>query len=155
TITFTFLDGKFRARHRWYAHLALLLPVIVIYLGVNYYTFLVTFFFSWASLHVLHQLIYLTDCYRARSRYTEERWSRYVDYGLILTALYPIGLYKLAIGQFHVGGVVLPYPDLVLRLHLPELVGIVFTIFLLAWIYKTVTEFRSGRGNVPKALLIG
>src|SRR5215831_114392 len=67
TITFTFLDGKFRARHPRYAALAFLLPIAVIYLGIYHYTFLVTFFFSWASLHVLHQIIYLTDCYRARA----------------------------------------------------------------------------------------
>ncbi len=44
-----------------------MLPAVVVYLGVYHYTFLITFFFTWASLHVLHQIIYLTDCYRARS----------------------------------------------------------------------------------------
>ena len=155
TITFTFLDGRFRARHRWYASLAFLLPVAVVYLGVYHYLFLVTFFFSWASLHVLHQIIYLTDCYRARSSSVEQPWSRYVDYGLILTGLYPIGLYKLSLRQFHVGGVLLPYPDFALRLHLPILAGIVFAFFLAAWILKTTREFREGRGSFPKTLLIG
>src|ERR1700683_4367887 len=37
TITFTLLDGKFRARHKWYAGLAFLLPVGVIYLGIYRY----------------------------------------------------------------------------------------------------------------------
>src|SRR5262249_18232944 len=141
TVTFTFLDRNFRARYRWYAYLALLLPVLVVYLGVYHYTLLVTFFFSWASLHVLHQIIYLTDCYRARSAVAEERWSRSGDFGLILTGLYPIGLYKLSLRQFLVGGVVLPYPDFVKGLHLPILAGILFSAFLTAWIYKTVAEF--------------
>ena len=112
TVTYTFLDGNFRTRHKWYASLALVLPVIVLYLGVYYYTILITFFFTWASLHVLHQVIYLTDCYRARSTVVEEKWSKLVDYGLILTGMYPIGLYKLSLRQFLVGGVVLPYPRL-------------------------------------------
>jgi len=155
TITFTFLDGNFRARHRWYAALAFLLPVLVVYLGVYHYIILVTFFFSWASLHVLHQIIYLTDCYRARSGLVESKWSRYIDYGLILTGLYPIGLYKLSLRQFRVGGVVLPYPDFALGLHLPILAGIVFGIFLIAWIAKTTAELRTGRASIPKALLIG
>ena len=155
TVTFTFLDGKFRARHRRYVYLAFALPVIVIYLGVYHYTVLITFFFSWASLHVLHQIIYLTDCYRARSAVVEASWARYVDYGLILTGLYPLGLYKLSLRQFLVGGVVLPYPDAVRALHLPIVAGVVFGGFLLAWIVKTNGEFRSGRGNVPKTLLIG
>jgi hypothetical protein len=155
TVTYTFLDGNFRTRHRWYASLALLLPVIVVYLGVYYYTALITFFFTWASLHVLHQVIYLTDCYRARSTVVEEKWSKLVDYGLILTGMYPIGLYKLSLRQFLVGGVVLPYPDFVRGLYLPWLAGIVFAAFLIAWIAKTVAEFRQGRGSVPKTLLIG
>jgi len=154
TVTFTFLDGKFRSRHPRYAALALLLPPAVIYLGIYHYLFLVTFFFSWASLHVLHQIIYLTDCYRARSSWAEQKWSRLVDYGLILTGLYPIGMYKLSLKQFKVGGVVLPYPDFAYRLHLPVVAGVAFAILLALWIAKTVREFREGRGSVPKTLLI-
>jgi hypothetical protein len=155
TVTFTLLDGKFRTRHRGYAILGLLLPPFVIYLGIYHYTFLITFFFSWASLHVLHQIIYLTDCYRKRHSSVEAAWSRYVDYGLILTGLYPIGLYKLSLRQFYVGGVVLPYPDFVRGLHLPILAGLVFAGFLTAWVAKSVAEFRDGTGSVPKTTLIG
>ncbi len=155
TITFTFLDGNFRTRHPRYAALAFALPAVVVYLGVYHYTVLITFFFTWASLHVLHQIIYLTDCYRARGTAPEAPWSRYVDYGLILTGLYPIGLYKLSLRHFYVGGVVLPYPDAVRALHLPILAGIVFGLFLAAWLVKTTAEFREGRGSLPKTLLIG
>jgi len=155
TITYTFLDGRFRARHPWYAKLAFLLPVGVVYLGVKQYTLLITFFFTWASLHVLHQILYLTDCYRARSGFAESKWSRALDYGLILTGLYPIGLYKLSLRQFKVGGVLLPYPDWVQGLHLPILMGLVFAIFLTGWIYKTAVEFREHRASMPKTLLIG
>ena len=49
----------------------------------------------------------------------------------------------------------LPYPDFVRPLHLPILAGIVFSFFLVAWISKTIAEFRDGRGNVPKTLLLG
>jgi len=129
--------------------------VVVVYLGVYYYTALITFFFTWASIHVLHQIIYLTDCYRARSLYADENWSRLVDYGLVMTGLYPIGLYKMSLRLFHVGGVILPYPDFLRPFHLPVLAGAVFAFFLVAWIWKTVAEFRDGRGSVPKTLLLG
>ncbi len=154
TITYTLLDGRFRSSHPRYARLAFLLPVAVVYLGVKQYTLLITFFFTWASLHVLHQIIYLTDCYRARRRAAESTWSRAMDYGLILTGLYPIGLYKLSLREFRVGGVVLPYPDWVRQLHLPVLAGVVFAFFLLGWTAKTAIEFREGRASVPKTLLI-
>ncbi|HEV3330009.1 MAG TPA: hypothetical protein VG096_03445 [Bryobacteraceae bacterium] len=155
TVTYTFLDGGFRARHPRYAALAFLLPVLVVYFGVKQYTLLITFFFTWASLHVLHQIIYLTDCYRTRNGQPEPSWSRFVDYGLILSGMYPIGLYKLSLREFQVGGVVLPYPDWVRPLHLPILAGVVFAIFLVAWIGKTAIEFREQRCSLPKTLLIG
>ncbi len=155
TITFTFLNNGFRATHPRYLAAAFVLPPIVIYLGVFHYTFLITFFFSWASLHVLHQVIYLTDCYRARASSVERPWSRYVDYGIILTALYPIGLYKLSLRQFQVGGVVLPYPEMLVPLRLHLLAATVFGICAVVWIVKTAGEFREGRGSVPKTLLIG
>lgn len=154
TITYTFLDGDFRGRHPWYSKLAFLLPVGVVYLGVKQYTLLITFFFTWASLHVLHQIIYLTDCYRERNRIPDSVWSRALDYGLILTGLYPIGLYKLSLRQFRVGGVLLPYPEWLKQLHLPILAGLVFGVFLIAWTGKTVIEFRQRRASLPKTLLI-
>jgi len=154
TITFTILDGDFRSRHSRYMALAFLLPLIVVYLGIYHYRVLITVFFSWASLHVLHQIAYLTDCYRTRGGFVESPWSRRIDYGLILTGLYPIGLYKLSLREFQVGGVVLPYPDWLLPLHLPVLAGILFGGFLAAWLAKTAAEFRQGRGSVPKTLLI-
>jgi hypothetical protein len=154
TITFTFLDGRFRSRHKTYIAMAFVLPAIVIFLGVYYYTALITVFFTWASIHVLHQIIYLTDCYRRRSSHAEQKWSRLVDYGLVMTALYPIGIYKMSLRLFQVGGVVLPYPDFLRIFNLPVLAGIVFGIFLVAWIAKTVVEFREERGSVPKTLLI-
>src|SRR5439155_26784024 len=94
------------------------------------------------------------DCYRARCSYAEEPWSRFLDYGLILTGLYPVGLYKLSLRQFLVGGVMLPYPDFLRPLHLPLLAGAVFAFFLAAWTLKTIREFRDRRGSVPKTLLI-
>ena len=155
TVTYTFLDSRFRSRHGRYAKLAFLLPMGVIYLGVRHYTLLITFFFTWASLHVLHQIIYLTDCYRARGRTADPAWSRGVDYGLVLTGLYPVGLYKLSLRQFQVGGVQLPYPDWVRPLHLPVVAGAIFAFFLAAWIVKTWIEFEQKRASTPKTLLIG
>ncbi len=155
TVTYTFLDGKFRARHPWYSSLALLLPVGVVLLGVYQYRLLVTLFFTWASLHVLHQIIYLSDCYRRRAPGGEAVWSRVVDYGVILTGLYPVGIYKISRGAFHVGGVLLPFPDFLRPLRLDLAAGAVFAAFLAVWIWKTLAELRERRGSLPKTLLIG
>ena len=155
TVTFTFLNRSFLKRRPLYAACSFLLPMVVVYLGVYHYAFLINFFFAWASLHVLHQIIYLSDCYRTQMEAPDPAWSRAIDYGLILTGLYPIGLYKMALGQFHVGGVVLPYPETLRALHLPLAMGAVFGFFLLAWIWKTTREAREGRMSAPKTMLLG
>ena len=155
TVTVTFLDRSFRRSHPLYTWLSLIIPVVVIYLGIYQYTLLITFFFSWASLHVLHQIIYLSDCYRAKNARPDPLWSRLVDYGVILTGLYPIGMYKLSQREFRVGGIVLPYPDWLQQLHLPEIAGVAFTLLMAAWVAKTIVESRQGRLSGPKTILIG
>lgn len=155
TVTFTFLNKSFLKRRPVYAACSFVLPILVIYLGTFHYATLVNFFFAWASLHVLHQIIYLSDCYRAQSPAPDPAWSRLIDYGLILTGLYPIGIYKLQQGKFHVGGVLLPFPEILRPLHLPQLMGAIFAFFLLAWIWKTGREARQGRMSAPKTMLIG
>jgi len=155
TVTFTFLNRSFLRRRPFYAACSFVLPMVVVYLGIYHYAFLINFFFAWASLHVLHQIIYLSDCYRAQAPAPDPAWSRVIDYGLILTGLYPIGLYKMALGQFHVGGVILPYPEFLRAMHLPQLMGAVFGFFLLAWIWKTTREAREARMSAPKTMLIG
>jgi len=77
-----------------------------------------------------------------------------VDYGLILTGLYPIGLYKIAGNRFLVGGSSIIYPDFLRPLPLPLAAGIVFAGFLIAWIAKTVVEIREERVSMPKTILI-
>jgi len=154
TFTFTVLDPSFMRRHRGYVVGSLALPVIVVYMGLRHYELLILFFFAWASLHLLHQIIYLSDCYRARSGSRDPRWSRALDYGVILTGLYPIGLYKLSIGEFQVGDVLLPYPEFLQPLRLPEVVGAVFAVLVAAWVVKTFRERARGTLSVPKTALI-
>ena len=155
TVTFTALDPQFRRRYPKYFAAAAILPCFVLYLGLTHYTLLISVFFTWASLHVLHQVLYLTDCYRNRAGRSEPLWSRAVDYALILSALYPIGLMKIAQGRFGVGGVTLPYPDVLRPLHLPTVAAVVFVISLAGWILKTSVELHNGTVSMPKTLLIG
>ncbi len=155
TFTLTLLNRPFLRRHPYYAAAAVAIPVAVVYAGVYQYALLIQVFFAWASLHVLHQIIYISDCYRARKNPRDPLASRLIDYGLILTGLYPLGIYKMAAGEFRVGGVVLAYPDWARGLHLPEAAGAVFAAFLLAWIVKTIRESRAGVLSIPKTMLIG
>lgn len=155
TITFTFLNRPFLRRRPLYTACSFALPAVVIYLGLFHYALLINLFFAWASLHVLHQIIYLSDCYRAQMRAPDPGWSRAIDYGVILTGLYPVSMYKIAAGKFRIGGVLLPFPDRLRPYHLPQLAGAAFGVLLLAWMWKTFRESQQGRMSQPKTMLIG
>lgn len=155
TFTMTYLHRPFLRRHPVYAASSVLIPAGVIYLGLFHYPTLVFFFFAWASIHIFHQLIYLSDCYRMRVGHPDSAASRFIDYGVITTGLYPIGLDKMAQGRFVVGDVTLQLPEFTRGWPLPEIAGVFFFTCLAAWVLKSLWEASQGRLNIPKTLLIG
>ncbi|GIV61486.1 MAG: hypothetical protein KatS3mg044_0352 [Rhodothermaceae bacterium] len=115
TYTMTLMEPDFRRRYPVYARGAYLLPVLIVTLAVLNLTLLVTIFFFWASVHVIHQAAYVADAYRMKDP-RGWRWSsRIIDYGLLFTSLYPIATSKLIHSQFETGGRTLLFPD-VLRM---------------------------------------
>jgi hypothetical protein len=64
TYTMTFMEPHFRERYRRYTWSAMFLPIIVVTLAIVNLTLLVTIFFFWASVHVIHQAAYIADSYR-------------------------------------------------------------------------------------------
>jgi hypothetical protein len=171
TYTMTFMEPRFRERYRRYTWGALLMPVLVVSLAIYNLTLLVTVFFFWASVHVIHQAAYIADAYRfkdprgrAPSLARWQLWSRIVDYGLLMTSLYPIATFKftgvpLVIGGidlssegFETGGRALLFPDFLKVEWFGPLAAGAFFAFLLAFVAKTIWEWRVGLLHVPKTL---
>ena len=171
TYTMTFMEPHFRERYRRYTYGALFLPVLVVSLAVINLTLLVTIFFFWASVHVIHQAAYIADSYRfkdPRGRAPNlARWqliSRVIDYGLLMTSLYPIATFKftgvplvvfghnLSSHGFETGGRALLFPEFLKFEWLGPLAAAGFLFFLLAFVAKTVWEWRAGLLHVPKTL---
>ena len=171
TYTMTFMEPRFRQRYKTYTRLSLLMPVIVVTLAIVNLTLLVTIFFFWASVHVIHQALYIADSYRNKdSRWrpaTLTRWrrlSRLIDYGLLFTSIYPIATFKftgtpLSLGPirvasdgFRTGGRELLFPAFLKVDWLPWLVTAAFLTFLIAFAVKTLWELRSGLFHGPKTL---
>src|SRR5439155_8697053 len=113
TYTLTFMDRNFTHRYPIYVALALGLPVIVTILGMVNLTLLLTIFMMWASLHVLHQIAYIADCYRAKGSDFQSDVSRAIDYGLIFSSLYPMAMIKLVQDRFVIGGTLIELPLIV------------------------------------------
>ncbi len=156
TFTMTYLDRGFVRRHPLYVGLSFLLPATVVSIGLADYRLLLTIFFFWASLHVLHQIAFVADCYRERAQRPEVRWARAVDYGVIFTSLYPVGMYQLVHGRFKVGGEVLysPIPSFIPGQYVVVGAAITFGALVALFLWKTLDEWREGRLNRPKTQLI-
>jgi hypothetical protein len=169
TYTMTFMEPHFRERYRRYTWGALLMPVLVVSLAIYNLTLLVTIFFFWASVHVIHQAAYIADSYRFKDPrgQTLRRWrfwSRAIDYGLLMMSLYPIATFKFTNTPLVIGGVnlssegfvtgdrALLFPEFLKFEWLGPLAAETFFVLLLAFVVKTVWEWRVGLFHLPKTL---
>jgi hypothetical protein len=171
TYTMTFMEPRFRQRYTKYTWGALLMPVLVVSLAIYNLTLLVTIFFFWASVHVIHQAAYIADSYRFKDpRFDTMKhlrraqiWSRVIDYGLLFTSIYPIATFRftgtpLYIGgqnvslPFETGGRALLFPEFLKQEWFAYLATAGFFVFLLAFIGKTIWEYRTGLFHGPKTL---
>jgi hypothetical protein len=126
TYTMTFMEPHFRRTYPRYTWGALLLPPLIVTLAALNLTLLVTFFFLWASLHVIHQVAYVTDAYRMKD---PRGWSR--------------------------TGRVLLFPEFLKQPWVPIPVWIAFIGFAAAFVARSVWERKQGMFHGPKTLLVG
>lgn len=166
TWTRTGLDRDFATKHRKFLLSALVIPIIVTGLALFNLPLLLTIFFFWASIHVLHQIIYITGLYNERQktgqRFNLTLFSRLSDYAVILTALYPLAAWKIANNKFAIGQNNLSETvDQILGIFglssgpwMWILAGGAFLIALTVWIAKSVAEHRQGTLHRPKTMFI-
>jgi hypothetical protein len=144
TYTRTFLDGEFRRSHVAFLLGSLLLPVAVVYLGVVNFQLLITFFFFWASVHILHQIAYILDCYNDRHPKKISPQARVLDYVVVFSSLYPIGVWRMVTGDFKIGQIELLFPDFMQIQNNPTigwgvflLATMIFGVSLTLWLWRT------------------
>src|SRR5262245_43832203 len=153
TFTRTIADPAFRVHHRRFIASSIVIPIFVIVLGFYAFPVLLTIFFFWASIHVLHQITFLVECYNRRGPRLSLT-DRLIEYAVVLASPYPIAVYRLVNGTFEISGVTIRLPEPLAR---PELVYLVFAGFGLAvllFVGKTARELARGQVHGPKLLLI-
>lgn len=160
----TGLDDGFKDRYPTLIRSSIIIPVIVISLAFLNLNLMLTFFFFWASLHVLHQVTYIVELYNHKEakfvrKSTLSPLARFIDYAIVLTSLFPIAMWKISQGQFEIGQNDLgeAIPDLFQQPHNPwlfMLATIVFVTALVAYLYKSLAEYRHGALNAPKFVFI-
>ena len=159
TFTYTFMQSSYRQRHRRFLLASLLLPVMVTVLAFVHLQLLLTIFFTWASIHVLHQITYINDAYNAKRPVKRTTRDRVIDYGVVFTCLYPMATPQILNREFQLGGETIYIPDFVVEsaflrdLHVFGAFAL-FGVFLVLWVGKTVREARTGQLLMPSVLLI-
>ncbi len=158
----TGLDESFKERYPVLIRSSIIIPIVVVSLAYLNLTLLLTIFFFWASLHVLHQVTYIVELYDhkerrfVRQKSAVSRKAILIDYGVVLTCLFPIAFYKISTDAFYIGvndlGRVIP--DFVKAPWLWVVGAIVFGSALAAFIAKSVYEYRKGYLNWPKTIFI-
>lgn len=150
----TALDPSFRRHHPLVMVISCLIPVLVITCAVWHFQLLITLFFFWTSIHVLHQITYILECYDRKQLSGLMTWSKAIDYAVVFSCLFPLATYKFIHGSFYIGETQLLYPEI---LKTPLVFYAVTAFFLLAcllFVIKTVMEIRHGAVHYPKLLLI-
>jgi len=154
TFTRTVADPGFRQHHRRILATSILIPVGVFVLGLNAFQLLLTAFMLWASIHVLHQIVFLMNCYDRRSPSAPSLADRLIDYAVVIASPYPLAMARLVDGTFSMSGVPITLPE---PLRQPWLVWLTFAGFgaaLVLFVAKSVREYWRGRIHWPKLLLI-
>ena len=102
TFTRTIMDRDFLRKRLWFVTSSLLVPITVFVMAIlsyETYVWLLSIFFAVASLHALQQIIWLTEAYNLKAKLALSWPSRLIDYGVVLTSLYPIATYKMVQGS--------------------------------------------------------
>ena len=157
----TGLDGDFKKRYPMLIRSSIIIPIIVVSLAFLNLNLLLTVFFFWAMLHVLHQATYVTELYNHKEHKLLKRppinWkSRLIDYGVVLTCLFPMAAYKISQGAFQVGtnDLTAVIPDLFQDTWFFRLMAGIFFVTLFIYLTKTFLEWRAGTINWPKTIFI-
>ena len=162
TFTYTFMEPSYRRRHRRFLAASMALPVIVTVMAFVNLQVLLTIFFTWASIHVLHQITYINDAYEAkrsgRGVVVRSLRDKIIDYGVVFTCLYPMATPQILNGEFQLGGTALYVPGwasegLIADAQIFAAFAL-FGIFFVLWVGKALRDWRAGRLLVPSVLLI-
>lgn len=158
----TGLDTDFGKRYPMLLRSSIIIPIVVVSLAFLNLTLLLTVFFFWAALHVLHQVTYIVELYNHKEHNFVRKQSavgmraRMIDYAVILTCLFPVAAWKVSEGSFDIGvnDLTRVIPGFFQQKWLFYTMSAVFGVAVLAFFYKTIQEYRVGIMNVPKTVFI-
>ncbi len=154
----TFLKTAFQPRFRqlhpaltWVPVVAV--PLVVIPGAVFAFPWLLTFFFTWASIHVCDQASYIGWLYRERGG-AARSWQRLFDFAVIGAALYSYAMYRHVEGTFRIGATTLWFPAVLKTRLFADAFALLTASLIAAWIVVTIGQVRRGEVGIPYVLFM-
>ena len=158
----TGMDKDFRTRYPMLIRSSIIIPIVVVALAFLNLNLLLTIFFFWASLHVLHQITYVVELYNHKERNfvrPKVRFTRsgdLIDLAVIFTCLFPFAALKISQGAFAVGtnDLTQAIPEFFQREWFFYAMSAIFAISAILWIGKSVRQVAAGNANWPRMIFI-
>jgi len=163
TMLRTGLDQSFKKQYPMLIRSSIIIPLVVVSLAFLNLTLLLTIFFFWASLHVLHQVTYIVELYNHKEHHfvrpqqsTLSPKARMIDYAVIMSCLFPFAAFKISKGSFDIGvnNLASVIPGFFQQTWFFVVMATIFGVALTAFIIKTIREYRGGYINWPKTIFI-
>ncbi len=159
TFTRTLLDPTTFQRKKWlYITTALAIPMIVFTMAVasyDSYVWLLSIFFTMASLHAMQQIFWVMGAYDIKNGYKPKLWENLIDYAFIFSSLYVLPTWLVVRGSLVVGPVSLKFNELFNGFDLLAIGITALLIFsTIGFVAKSIRDYFYGRLHWGKTLLI-
>ncbi len=125
-----------------------IIPLLVISGAIFAFQALLTFFFTWASMHVCDQASYIAYLYREKGG-AAKPWQRGLDVSVILFSLYSYAMYRHVAGTFQIGDTTLWFPSFLKHAWFANSFAVVTAGLIAAWVVYTLNQLRRGEVGGP------
>jgi hypothetical protein len=142
----TVADPGFRTRHpfaAWFPVVAI--PLFVVTLGLARFEWLLSLFFTWASLHICDQASYIAELYRERAGGTATRLDRGLDFLVVAGSLYLFAIHRFVNGAFAIEGFSIFFPPQLKQAWVPTAFGAGFAALVALWLVRALGQRKAGK----------
>ncbi len=142
----TVADPGFRNRHpvlAWFPVVAV--PLFVVTLGLTRFEWLLSLFFTWASLHICDQASYIAQLYRERAGGEATRLDRALDFLVVAGSLYLFAIHRFVNGAFSIEGFSIFFPPQLKQPWVPSAFAAGVAALVALWLVRALGQLRAGR----------
>jgi hypothetical protein len=152
----TVADPLFRARHpfaAWFPVVAI--PAFVVTLGLTRFEWLLSLFFTWASLHICDQASYIAQLYRERAGGTPTRFDRALDFLVVAGSLYLFAIHRFVNGAFAIEGFSIFFPPQLQHPWVPPAFAAAVAALVAFWLVRALSQRKAGKLSGPYFAFMG